>query len=127
MSTNYYAEWKLSREVTLEMHIGKSSRGQGIETFCGLHFATIEDWKRFLKFNERSLAIKNEYGEEFGAKEFISNFVDVSVKDNYQLNWVKNHPNEVTLLDEAPEPVIPWSPVYWIDPSGKLFYGGEFS
>lgn len=123
MSTNFYADWKPSENVTVRLHIGKRNR-EGISTFSGAVFPTLDAWKTFLRHNADSVQIVSEYNEPFETERFLSEEIDAAPNGSAgQIQWLRDHGYQI---HDTPVPPTPGTTNYWLD-SNRLFYSGEFS
>lgn len=116
MSTNYYAYWNISKNVTIELHIGQFAAGGYM--LSGVHFPTWDAWKTFLLHNQEELRIESEYRMEFSAEEMIA-MVEESDRGK-RLEWhKKNNPTGIDHEGRGKNKV-------WADEDGFVFYNGEF-
>lgn len=122
MSTNFYADWKISENVTTRLHIGKRTRS-GISTFQGSIFPSIEAWKTFLRHNVATVTVVSEYNEPQDTERFITEEIDsVNGASFSQMEWLKNH---AYVIHSTPNTQMG---SYWADQDyTRLFYNGEFS
>lgn len=116
MSTNYYAHWNVSDNVTIRFHIGQFAAGGYM--LSGVHFPTWNTWKEFLVHNEDDLRIENEYGMVFAAEQIIA-LIEESDRSK-RLEWYrKNKPESIDHEGRGKNKV-------WADEDGFVFYNGEF-
>lgn len=123
MSTNFYADWRISENVTVRLHIGKRVR-ESISTFSGTTFPTLDAWKTFLRHNVNTVQVVSEYSEPYETERFITEEIDKDPNGSQrQIQWLREHGYTI---HNTPVPPTLGQPVYWLD-GERLFYSGEFS
>lgn len=138
MSTNLYIKLTDENDNSTLLHIGKVSRSApdvyGLSTVSGRHFPTVASIVEFLRWNDTTATVVNEYGIEYDTEKFIKDFLeDDAPTSATQIRWIRDHQgnpkyNLAGSLDIWEKPQNPGLGArHWIDEAtGKLFYSGWF-
>lgn len=124
MGTNFYAHWAFAENVNLTLHIGKRTRN-GIATFSGAVFPTVEAWTTFLRHNSATVQIRDEYDHPVDTEDFITE--EILARPNAsedQISWLRAHGYTIANnhISAQPDP----NTSYWLD-GDRLFCKVEFS
>lgn len=114
MGTNYYVNVAVSPDVTLNLHLGKTS---GDEVVCldGSVFPTVDAWLTFLDHNKGRVEVVDEYGVD--GVDFVESLRDGNIHQmKSQLGYADPDDHPVPASERRAE---------WMD-SGFLFSNSEF-
>lgn len=114
MGTNYYVNVAVSPEVTLNLHLGKTSGGS-VVSLDGSVFPTVDAWLTFLDHNKGRVEVVDEYGVD--GVDFVNGLRDGNIHQlESQLGYADPEDHPVPASERRAE---------WMD-SGFLFSNSEF-